>query len=609
DAFPLTANGKLDRQALPVPEIRPELATGFVAPQTKEQELLANIWTEVLGVSQVGIHDNFFELGGDSIRSIQILAQANQVGLDFSLQQLFQHQTIAELAELVSKEVSFTLTPQTSPFSLIAEIDKQKLAAGLEDAYPLTALQAGMVFHSELSADSAVYHDVFSFHLRATLDLPALQTAIEQLMARHAVLRTSFNLTGFSEPLQLVHQNVDVPLQVDDISDLTMAEQQAAIDAWIETEKYHSFDWTQPPLLRFYIHRRSGETFNLSFSFHHAILDGWSVASLITQLWQQYLNLLKPSPIINPQSAIPTIAFRDFVALERTALQSETTQQYWLEQLRDVTITELPRWPQSYCEELRGEIGIQEVAITAELSDRLKQLARNASVPLKSVLLAAHLRVLNLLGNQADVLTGLVANGRPENADGERILGLFLNTLPLRSHLGGGTWLELIHQTFQAEQTALPHRRYPLAEMQRLIGGQPLFETAFNFVHFHVYQGVLGLNESEVLDYKALEQTNFTLVTHFSLDLVSSQVNLALNYKTSELCREQIEAIATYYVNTLMAMVAAPSALYQIQLLISPTEQHQLLQKWNATDRDYDDSLCLHQLFEEQVQKTPNAIA
>nr|AXN93615.1 PuwG [Anabaena sp. UHCC-0399] len=609
DAFPLTANGKLDRRMLPVPEVRPELDTGFVAPQNEKQELLASIWTEVLGVSQVGIHDNFFELGGDSIRSIQILAQANQVGLDFSLQQLFQYQTIAELAELVSKEVSFTLTPQTSPFSLIAEIDKQKLAAGLEDAYPLTALQAGMVFHSELSADSAIYHDVFSFHLRATLDLPALHTAIEQLMARYAVLRTSFELSGFSEPLQLVHQNVDVPLQVDDISDLTMAEQQAAIDAWIETEKYRHFDWTQPPLWRFDVHRRSGETFNLSFSFHHAILDGWSVASLLTELWQQYLNLLKPNPIPNPQSPVPTLAFRDFVALERTALQSETTQQYWLEQLRDVTITELPRWPQSYLEEAEEEVSIQEVAISAELSDGLKQLARNASVPLKSVLLAAHLRVLNLLGNQADVLTGLVANGRPEDADGEKILGLFLNTLPLRSHLGGGTWLELIQQTFQAEQAALPHRRYPLAEMQRLCGGEQLFETSFNFVHFHVYQGVLGLEESQLLDSQTFEQTNFTLVANFGLDLVSSHVNLALSYKTNELCREQVESISTYYLNTLMAMVAAPSALYQNQSLLSPTEQHQLLTDGNATESSYDDRLCLHQLFAAQVQKNTNAIA
>ncbi|HIK04811.1 MAG TPA: amino acid adenylation domain-containing protein [Trichormus sp. M33_DOE_039] len=616
EAFPLTANGKLDRRMLPIPEVSTDLAAGFVAPQTQEQELLANIWTEVLGLSQVGIYDNFFELGGDSIRSIQILAKANQVGLDFSLQQLFQHQTIAELAELVSKEVSFTLTPQTSPFSLIAETDKQKLPVGLDDAYPLTALQAGMVFHSELNADTAVYHDVFSFHLRAKLDLSALETAIAQVISRHAILRTSFDLTGFSEPLQLVHQVVDVPLQVDDISYFTTAEQKVAVDAWMETEKYHNFDWTKPPLLRFCVHIRSAETFNLSFSFHHAILDGWSVASLLTELWQTYLNLLQKSPVPspqspvpNPQSPIPSPSFRDFVALERAALQSETTRQYWLEQLADVSITELPRWPESYREKTQAEIGIQEVAISSELSGGLKQLAAQAGVPVKSVLLAAHLRVLNLLSNQTDVLTGLVANGRPENADGERILGLFLNTLPLHAHLVGGTWLELIQQAFQAEQTALPHRRYPLAEIQRLCGGQPLFETAFNFVHFHVYQGVLGLEDSEVLDYKTYEQTNFTLVAHFSLDLVSSQVNLALNYQTRELCREQVEAIANYYINALTAMVAAPSAPYQNQLLLSPAEQQKLLQEWNFIQAEYPVTECLHQWFESQAQKTPDVTA
>ncbi|MEA5581859.1 amino acid adenylation domain-containing protein [Nodularia harveyana UHCC-0300] len=602
DAFPLTANGKLDRKKLPVPDVRTELGSDFTPPQTPEQELLANIWGEVLGVSQVGIHDNFFALGGDSIRSIQILAKANQVGWDLSLQQLFQYQTIAELAELVSKEVSFTLTSQISPFSLISETDREKLPAELADAYPLTALQGGMVFHSELNADSAVYHDVFSFHLRANLDLPGLQNAIKQVMTRHAVLRTSFDLTGFSEPLQLVHENVDVPLQVDDISDLTTAEQQAVINNWIETEKHHSFNWTKPPLLRFYVHRRSGETFNLSFSFHHAILDGWSVASLLTELWQEYVNLLKPSPR-------PHLDFRDFVALERAALESETTQQYWRSQLADVSITELPRWPESSRTAVKEEVGIEEVAITAELSDGLKQLASQAGVPLKSVLLAAHLRVLNLLTNQGDVLTGLVANGRPENADGEKIIGLFLNTLPMRSHLGGGTWLELIQQVFQAEQGSLPHRRYPLSEIQRLCGGQPLFETAFNFVHFHVYQGILSLEESEVLDYQTFEQTNFTLVAHFSLDLVSSQVNLALNYQTSQLCREQVTYYAGYYLNALTAMVAAPSALYQNQLLLSSPEQQQILQEWNSIQGEYPVTQCLHQWFESQVQKTPDATA
>ncbi|QEI42775.1 Linear gramicidin synthase subunit D [Dolichospermum sp. UHCC 0315A] len=605
DAIPLTANGKIDRRALPsLEQIRIELANTYVAPCTPIEEILAVIWAEVLGIEQVGIHDNFFELGGDSIRGIQVIAKAKQIGFDFSLPQLLQYQTIQELAGLVSRELGFLPTPKTEAFSLISDEQRLNLPEDIEDAYPLAALQAGMIFHSEYSNDVSIYHDVFTYYIRATLDPQALHSAIQQVVNRHPVLRTSFVLTDYKQPLQLVHQQVDVPLKVDDLSHLSTTEQEVSLDAWIEQEKKRHFDWGVPPLLRFYVHRRTSETFNLTLSFHHSILDGWSEASLLTELLQQYLYLLGKDVL--PLSAPPTITFRDFVALEQTTLHTQECQKYWQKQLSDIIITKLPRWSKSNAATKNCDL---PVSISSRVSQGLKQLSKATGIPLKSVLLAAHLRVLSLLTNQTDIITGLVSNGRLEDTDGEKVLGLFLNTLPLRLKLLGGSWIDLVRQTFDAERECLPWRRYPLAKLQRTFGGQPLFETAFNFVHFHVYQSIIGVKDLEVLDGKFFNQTNLALLANFSLHPISYKVEFILKYDPSQFCKEQMKMIGGYYQEALTAMANQWSELYEKHCLLSDKEQYQLLVEWNNTKANYPQDKCIHQLFEEQVERSPNAVA
>jgi len=638
-ALPLTSNGKVDRRALPAPNTaRPDLESNFVAPRTVEQKVLADIWAKVLGIEKVGIYNNFFALGGDSIRSIQVRAYAQEQGLRFSLQQLFQHQTIHALVrEISSAEASTSLTQPVQPFSLICDEDRLRLPDGIEDAYPLSMLQAGMLFHSEYNLDAAIYHNVTSFHLQATLDLEKLQIAVQQLAARHLVLRTSFDLSHFSEPLQLVHQVVHIPLQVEDLHHLAVAEQEEAIASWIAAEKSRKFDWTKPPLLRFQIHRRSEQTFQFSFTEHHAILDGWSVASMLTELFEHYFSLVNEA--VYPGSPPPITTFRDFVALERNAIASEECRCYWTEKLNNSSLTKLPRWHSFQRIADAQHVCRHQVPISSEVSEGLKQLAQSAGVPLKSVLLATHLRVLSQLSGQSDILTGLVANSRPEEMDGERVLGLFLNTLPFRLKLVGGTWIDLVRQTFDAERELLPFRQYPLAELQKMHGGQPLFETMFNFVHFHVYQGLQEFENIQLLDALSFSKTNFTFEANFSLNLASSQVELVLEWDTSAFCYEQIKAISGYYARTLAAMASEPLGRYELHSFLSHQEQHQLLVEFNqkqihncnrsSTQINADEfdpicvqprpsafknsksqiGQCIHQLFEAQVERSPDAVA
>ena len=609
EELPLTPSGKVDRRALPAVETgRPMLGSTYAAPCTPLEELLVVIWSEVLDVSPVGVLDNFFELGGDSIRSIQILAKAQKAGITFSLQHLFKHPTIRDLARVARiDQANESEVFENKEFSLISESDRQRLPDDVEDAYPLTQLQAGMIFHSEYSPATAIYHDIFGFHIRARFDSEVLQTVLRELLKRHPVLRTSFDLTQFSEPLQLVHRAVAVPLQVDDLIGASPERQSELLAAWKETEKSRNFDWAQAPLIRVHVHLRSEDSFQFTLSFHHTILDGWSVASLLAEVFLHYASLMSGEP--TPAQLTPPVArFGDLVALERSALESEECQRYWGEKLSDSQFIKIPRWRSLSRPFDAAQTRTHPVQIRSEVSRKLIEVAREASVPLKSVLLAAHLRVMKLLSGQSDVLTGLVSNGRPEVTDGERVFGLFLNALGFRLQMEGGTWAELLQATFEAERELLPFRRYPMAQMQKEQGGQALFEAGFNFNHFHLFKSLPKFPEMEVVDGDIFEATNYVLTANFGLDVFSSEIQLALFYNASELADEQVIAYGNYYVTALEAIANNASARYDQTNLLAGDEERQMLYEWNETGGAYG-SESLTQLFEAQVERTPEAVA
>jgi amino acid adenylation domain-containing protein len=560
ESLPLNPNGKVDRAELATRQVQVASTEGtYTPPRTITEEILCGVWAEVLRVERVGIHDKFFDLGGDSILTIQVIVKARALGVDLSVQQIFQHQTVYELArELQLSNNGHANVEVVEPFSLISEADRSRLPADVIDAYPLTALQAGMLFHGELDRDAAQYHNIFSFHLRMPFDGEALQATLQQLIDLHPVLRTSFNLKDFSEPLQLVHENVAVPLRIGDLRSLSQTEQEKFLAEWMAAEKQHRFDWDTAPLIRFQIDRRDEESFQFSFSYHHALLDGWSFATMLTELFNVYSVMLREGRV----SAAPVRAsFRDFVAAERAIVNSEEARHFWMTMLGDATPSRLPRLGQSTGPS-RG--AGHHVEISPELSSELKELARTAGVPLKSVLLAAHLRVLSLLTGSDDVLTGFAPHGRPETEDGERALGVFLNTLPFRRRLAGGTWLQLVQETFAAERELLPFRQYPLAQMQQDTGNNtPLFEVIFNFVHFHVFEELENVSGLEVLSFEDVAETNFTLSVDFSLELAGSQIGLELHYDAAELGEQQIEALGRDYLTILENMTRRPLDRYE----------------------------------------------
>jgi amino acid adenylation domain-containing protein/non-ribosomal peptide synthase protein (TIGR01720 family) len=610
ESLPRLPGGKVDRRALPAPEeassARDE--TPFVAPRTATERALAEVWSQVLGKEGVGIDDSFFALGGDSIRSIQVLSRAKERGLNFSLPQIFEHSTIRRLARQVeSADACDTAPPPSEPFSLISEADRRQMPDDVEDAYPLTMLQAGMVFHSELNPELAIYQNTFSIRMEMPFDFDCLNEAVGQLAARHTLLRTYFDLHNFSQPLQLVRKTFSLPLTVDDLRHLPPAEQDREIRDWLEREKESRINWAEPPLLRLHLHRCGDDVFQFSRTEHHAVCDGWSVATMLTELFQHYYYLLGKDDL--KVDLTPPPPFRDYVALELEVLKSEEARRYWQRKLGDPTIVRLPKriTPESAAD-AKYAAGLV-VPISPETSAGLGRLAQRAGVPVKSVVLAAHLKVLSLLSGQGDVITGLISNGRPETNDGERMFGLFLNTLPFRLNLGGGSWLDLVEEAFGGERELLPFRRYPLAQLQRMHQGQPLFDTAFNFTHFHVAERLEKVTGSRVLDSYGFQRTNFPLLAEFSLSVSVEQVHLSLHYDPSWLSGEQLERIGRYYAEALRQMAETPDAEHVGRTLLGDEERHKLLVEWNDTQAGFSKERLIHELIEEQVARTPDALA
>jgi amino acid adenylation domain-containing protein len=609
ERLPLTRNGKIDYAALPDPDAsRAAGLPEFVLPRTPEEQILAGVWAKALKAERVGIDDDYFALGGDSIRSIQIVALSRERGLLFTLQQLFQNPTVRRLAEaLRSQQVDSAVSPMTAPFSLISESDRALLPAEIEDAYPLSRMQAGMIYHRELHPEAAIYHDIMSAHVKAPFRQDLLEQAIHQLCSRHPVLCTSFELSRYSVPLQLVHSSVPVPLTVEDLRGLDRDAQEAALSEWMESEKARGFDISLAPLLRFQIHRRSDETFQFTFCFHHAILDGWSDATIQTELAQSYMFLLygEEPPFVAPQTQ-----YREFIALEREALKSAEAREYWLKKLEGAEPILLPRpnQPASGPAEKRGVFRVN-VPISSLLSEQLQKLALSAAVPVKTVLFAAHFAVMRWVSGRSDVLTATVANGRPETTDGDRILGLFLNSTPFRMQVGRTCWNDLIRNTFAAEREVLPFRRFPLIELQQLLKRPRLSEVMFYFTHYHIYRQLDRFADLEVLEERPYEESSYTLVSMFSVDPHTNRVAAQLCFDRTQVSGAFAELMASWYEQALTSLTADPESLVASSPALSPEQRHTVLEVWNDTRCEYPRNETIASVFEQQVRTTPSAIA
>ena len=599
DAFPLTAHGKLDRRALPAPDFA-AAQRSYLAPRTPAEALLAALWCEVLEVERVGVHDEFFALGGDSIRSIRLLARLREHGAALSLADLVRHPTVAAAAALLGTASPRDGGEETArPFALLSPADRARMPEDVEDAYPLSLLQTGMLFHAELS-ESALYHNVGSDRVRAPWDEACFRDALGAEAARHPVLRTSFHLAGFGEPLQLVHRSVELPLTVEDLRHLAPAEQDAAVDAWIAAERARPFAVDRAPLVRFHVQLRGDGTFQLGMTEHHAILDGWSVALLTAELLGRYARSGGEAAGAEPERC----GYRDFVRRERQALASADERRAWEGRLAGAVPGRLPRGAGDGVRR-----GAERLTLSGEESAALRRAADQAGVPLKSLLLAAHLRVMGALLGRREVTTGVLFHGRPEESGGDRLLGLFLNPLPFSLRLQDESWRELARRTWRAEREILALRHFPAAELQRMNGGEPWADTLFNLVDFRTDRhAVPAEGAPEVLEQRGVADTTFPLAANFDLGSYPGRVHLELWYDAGRTAPGEAAALVRAYALALERIAADPGAGVGAAPLAGPADLARL-RAWSDGGPGSGGAGAVHLLFAEQARRTPRAVA
>ena len=603
--IPLTENGKVDYQSLPS---NIEMSENYLAPNTDTEKLLCNIWQDVLGVEKVGLNDNFFSLGGDSILSIRIVSQAKKKGLYLSVRNVFEAPTVG----LLVKKVNFSIDDEETqylPFSLLNDEEKHLFEnnAIYEDAYPLSELQTGMFYHGEVS-ETGTYFDISHYHLKGPWQEQHFKAALIALCKRHTMLRTHLN-RDTKRPVQCVLAEIDIPLQVKDISQYSTEEQSEVIAQWLAEERLRGFS-TDQVLFRVVVFERGIDEFEYAISCHHAALDGWSVAVFNQELFALYSQALGGQAL---NVAQPHALFRETVQLELAALSSEKTKQYWRDLLDDASPTQLPR-REGYQASSKSNIKDVQVTEMSTLTAQMQCLSEQLSMPMQHILLAGHVKVLALISGQCDVLSCVVNNVRPETEEGDKILGLFLNSLPIRTKCLEQSWKALIDTVSQQAIDNLEHRHYPLSAIQR-DSGLEFSEVVFNYTHFHVYEGFAEQENSfDIVSSTSVEETNFTLTVNFNLDVGGNDLSLVLSYDSHKLDDAFIEKMGGYYSKVFQSMLQdfehnALNGLHTQTSLLSSDEFRNIVVAANETIKAYPEKSCIQDLFEEQVVKSPDAIA
>jgi amino acid adenylation domain-containing protein len=576
DALPLTASGKVNRRALPRPGA-PDRST--IAPRNSAEAVLVDVFAAVLKVDSVGVYDNFFTVGGDSILALAVRSEAEKRGIAVDIEELFARPTVAELAESSSRLTAAEPQGIADPFALLPLIDRAALHDA-EDAFPATALQLGMLFHSIERAESTLYKDVFRYRVAMPWHDEKFTDAFDRLVARHPALRASFELNQHSVPLQVVRSAVSRAFDVvTGASDTDVKDYMAARHR--QTYNYSS----RPPYsLRAFV-RDDGT--DLVFAFHHALLDGWSVAILIRELLQDYLvNLGLDMPPIDTEPYSATM-LAEYVRAEREALNTPAAHEFWRRALSGSCATSLES---DVAHEAPTTVDpVVTLMMPQWLEDAARQLAIAHDVPIKSLLLSVHCITLQRFSGEADVTTGLVTHGRPGRAGAEVAAGLFLNTIPIRLNDAPTTYLEAVEHVARFERASHRYRRYPMQAMQSDVG-RPLFNTAFNFVNYHRFAELASDTGVELLDFEVYEQTNFALLATAGIDPLGGRLFLRVNGDPVRVTAGQTREYAIAFMRVLAAIVRAPDRALET----------------NADESTLPD---VTQLVAQQAAETPDAVA
>ncbi|HEX7330560.1 MAG TPA: amino acid adenylation domain-containing protein [Pyrinomonadaceae bacterium] len=475
EELPVTANGKLDRRALPAPgNDRSETQGVYVAPHTPEQEVLANIWSRVLRVDRVGLTDNFFELGGHSLLAMQLLSRVRDAfRVELPLRSLFESPTLGELAKTIEAATRAEQRLITAPIVPVPR----------DGELPLSYAQQQMWFLNQLEPESHLYNMHTGVRLAGALNTDALERTFTEIVRRHEVLRTSFRIGTGGRPVQIVEPPQPVKLVPFDLSELPAAEQEAQLRQLAQTEARKPFDLSQAPLLRVALVHLSEQDHVVLFTMHHIVGDAWSENVLRREIGQLYHAFSQDQP--SPLAELP-VQYADFAVWQKQWIESEVLEEqlsYWKQQLGDdPPVLELPLdRPRPAIQTFAGSS--HEIILSESITKALKTLNREEGVTLFMTVLAAFQTLLHRYSGQDDIIVGSGIANR-NRAETENLLGYFVNTLALRVDLSGNpTFRELLARVREVTLGAYAHQDMPFEllveklQPERTANRTPLFQV------------------------------------------------------------------------------------------------------------------------------------
>ena len=592
--LPLSITGKLDLRRLPNPNLSINVE-GYHPPENEIQRQFCNVWQDIFSINKVGINDDFFRLGGDSIICIRMVSQLQEKGFYISVKDVYEHITISNLAVIAKRQ------PEESnivykPFSLLGKEAVQDIinssSAGIEDIYPASYLQVGMLLEESRDENRAgTYHTIFAFQFTKTLNEEFIVTIWESLINKHPLLRTAFSYYPSFGYCAIQYQSVDVKNKVIFLST-------GKIVDIIRKEKMKTFRISNPGLFKIYVIPDEKGSFSLVFSSHHVIEDGWSVASLIEEFTQAYLSAM---PVV--EENIPSYA--EFVLQERTVLENESARNFWIEYLSDRKESINALKANSGLEYKEEQIECHK-QLSSQLSQQVLRCSSQLSISPDVLFISAYTILLSIFQGIEDVTFGLVVNNRLEKLGGDRVFGLHLNTIPFRIEMNKemlkSKW-DIIKSVNNRKTKLYQYKQYPYGKIKSDLKSQDdLYFFAFNYIHFHVIEKLYLNNDIRMIG--DLEKTNIPAIFHvirqdnrFTLLLKGSGNFIDKPMADNLLC------YAEYYLSQLVGDISTPISP------LMPWDQQQLLYEYNSSSAIYPQTKTLTQLFEQQVLRTPDAIA
>jgi amino acid adenylation domain-containing protein len=619
DTLPLTPNGKLDRNALPDPQTSAYAAAPYEAPQGEMEEVLAAVWRDLLGVPQVGRHDHFFELGGHSLLAVQLIERMRRLQWELPVRALFASPTLAALAQAVQRHTGVEvpanritvhterITPELLPLAQLtqAEIDQvvdtvEGGTANVQDIYAPTPLQQGMVFHHLMQQHGDAYLNaaVLTFDIQERLQryLQVLQNVIQ----RHDILRTALVWKGLREPVQVVWRHAVMP-----VHELDIQAEDVATELRARTERLR-IELDRAPLLRVHVaHDARRGRWLLHLLYHHAVMDHTTLELLVEEL-QAYMGgheHLLPEPV----------PFRNFVAQAR-AVSVQEHDQYFREQLGDV---HEPTAPYGLMDVLGdGSQALEtHMPLPSALAQAIRQQARLRGVSAASVFHLAWALVVARTSGRRDVVFGTVLFGRLQGGEGtQRAVGMFMNTLPLRVRLEQRGAQQALQDTQQALARLLQHEHASLAQAQGASAvphPAPLFTALLNYRYAGGSEQLAGqLEAGALLGVEVLhdqERTNYPVALS-----VNDEQGGGFSLDVQVVPPVAPQRLAQQMVHALQQIVHALQGDAQTVLLALPPlpeDEARQLAGFNDTAVDRPAAGCIHELFEAQVARTPDAVA